>query len=80
MPQNIQQLRVQFNMPLTTPDGPGYLVARDADGLILVCVKQAADKSHARCRHAWYKPSEIVEFKEPNHGSETSATGSRLPA
>lgn len=76
--QTIQQLRVQFNMPLTTPDGPGYLVARDADGMILVAVIQQPDKTHARCRHAWYWPNQIVEFKEPNHGSqsETSPAGS----
>lgn len=64
MQPTIQKLEVQFNMRLTTPDGPGYLVAKDEDGRLLVAVVQQPDKTHARCRHLWYWPQQIKELNQ----------------
>ena len=75
----IQQLQPQFNKPVTTPDGIGYLVAKDEDGLLLVCIIQEprkADRSiegdggASRCRHAWYAPQDIAE----GHRARTEVT------
>lgn len=63
-------IKLTFQMELTTPDGPGHLVARSADGKLLVAVKQAADKTHASCVNRLYFPHEI---KELNHGCSTGS-------
>lgn len=60
--ETIQRLYPQFNAPVSTPRGDGYLVGKDNDGLLLVSVKQEPDKTHARCCHVWFKPDE-VQFK-----------------
>ena len=76
MEVTIQQLQPRFNSPVTTPDGPGYLVARDDDGLLLVSVIQErrkaskGDPGASCCRHAWYKPDDIVE----GHHARTEVT------
>ena len=55
---------LRFNQAVITPDGDGYVVARDANSdKLLVCIKQPADKGHSRCKHVFY-PVEKIQAKD----------------
>ena len=66
----IQQLTIQFNQPVITPAGKGYLVALDEDGKPLVAVIQTPRKADlatkdpgcSGCRQMWFEPEEVRDW------------------
>jgi len=76
----IRELTIQFNQPVVTPEGNGYLVAADYKGNLLISMAGTR-------RHQWFKKEQVHDWSLEKDGkfnetrkAETPTTYAQSPS